>query len=174
MGFNGLDNVAHIELAKREVLDTTPTFWSSNAPTSWPPCGRVEVKGAPSVTQLRGERHDVFMLLRTQTAQTLPPRAPSPPPSPPEVEDAERGKDIDLVLNQGKDLDGNPIDLKAPADVAKPANLKGARLEGANLKGAHLEGAWLGEARLAVGGDARGSERKPRNMSSWQECSRGI
>ena len=36
--------------------------------------------------------------------------------------------------------------------------------------------AWLGEARLAVGfgGDARGSERKPRNMSSWQDCSRGI
>ena len=49
------------------------------------------------------------MLLRTQT---LPPRAPSPPPSPPEVEDAERGKHIDLVLNQRKDLDGNPIDLK--------------------------------------------------------------
>ena len=61
-------------------------------------------------------------MLRTQT--TLEPRAPSPPPSPPEVEDSDRRKHIDLVLNQGKDLDGNPIDLKAkPAEGAKPRDI---------------------------------------------------
>ena len=84
-----------------------------------------------------------------ETQTRLEPRAPSPPPSPPEMEDADRGKHIDLVLNQGKDLDGNPIDLKAePAEGAKQINLKGARLEGAELKGAHLEGADLRGAQL--------------------------
>ena len=40
------------------------------------------------------------------------------------MEDADRGKHIDLVLNQGKDLDGNPIDLKAkPAEGAKPRDI---------------------------------------------------
>ena len=66
---------------------------------------------------------------------------------------------FDLVINQGKDLDGNPIDLKAePAEGAKPQTSKvrgwrvristGAHLEGANLRDAHLEGAKLHGAHL--------------------------
>ena len=51
-------------------------------------------------------------MLRTRT--TPEPRVPpSPPPSPPAEEDSEIGKHIDLVINQGKDLDGNPIEEHA-------------------------------------------------------------
>ena len=56
---------------------------------------------------------------------------------------------IDLVLNQGKDLDGNPIDLTTKrAEGAKAPNLSNTRLEGADLGSAHLEGAVLCEAHL--------------------------
>ena len=103
---------------------------------------------------LAGERIMTFMWCVLSKVWAPPPPSPltlSPPPSPPPTaEDPERGKDIDLVINQCKDLNGNPINFEEKrAEGEEAPFLKGARLEGAEFPfGAHLEGSILNGAHL--------------------------